>query len=70
MPECLGSDLFNWNNFFKLSTKEGAQQFHVHRILGFVCLFHYLYRIGVRFATAWDDPFGPAYGGKSSYETL
>lgn len=53
----LRRDYLYTSNLYKLSTKEGASHFHVHRVLGMSALASYLYRIYLRFATGFDDPF-------------
>jgi len=50
-------DFLNARNLYKLSTKEGAKQYHIHRYLGTFVLLHYIYRIAYRFSSGWKDPY-------------
>ena len=51
-------DLFRVDNLYKLSTKEGANHYHIHRYLGTLVLANYLYRVYLRYKTGNPFPHG------------
>merc|ERR550525_1477552 len=58
-------DMFNFENIYKLRTKEGAEHYHIHRYLGTLVLLNYIYRIILRYTTG--KPFGD---DEASWEVL